>query len=46
MKEIQKEAWKYFENSDGIFFVIKTEKKEIAFAIPSKFENTEGMEVE
>ena len=38
LKKIQKKAWETFENSDGVFFVIKTDKeKEIAAVIPSKF---------
>ncbi len=44
LEEIQKEAWEFFKNSDGVFVAIKTDKdKEIAAVIPSKFENTQGM---
>ena len=45
LKELQEKAWDTFKNSDGVFFVVKTdEDKEMAVVIPSKFENTEEME--
>ena len=44
---IQQYVWDLFEDSDGVFVIIKTEfDKIIAVFIPTKFEMTQGCDYE